>query len=56
LLTSSVAVPQQLPVITHHGATSGVTGYCHRLTLADGRAALVDIGLKARHSVGFGSG
>ncbi len=31
--------------ITHHGATSGVTGSCHQLTLADGQAVLVDCGL-----------
>lgn len=31
--------------ITHHGATRGVTGSCHQLTLADGQALLVDCGL-----------
>jgi len=31
--------------ITHHGATTGVTGSCHQLTLADGRALLIDCGL-----------
>jgi len=31
--------------ITHHGATTGVTGSCHQLTLADGQAVLVDCGL-----------
>jgi len=31
--------------IRHHGATSGVTGSCHELTLSDGRAVLVDCGL-----------
>ena len=30
---------------THHGAVRGVTGSCHRLTLADGQAVLVDCGL-----------
>ena len=34
----------QLP-FTHHGAVRGVTGSCHRLTLADGQAVLVDFGL-----------
>ncbi|MDP1906430.1 MAG: MBL fold metallo-hydrolase [Pseudomonadota bacterium] len=32
-------------LITHHGATTGVTGSCHQLTLADGQAVLVDCGL-----------
>ena len=31
--------------ITHHGATTGVTGSCHQLTLPDGQAVLVDCGL-----------
>ena len=31
--------------LTHHGATQGVTGSCHQLTLADGQAVLVDCGL-----------
>lgn len=31
--------------LTHHGAVRGVTGSCHRLTLPDGRAVLVDCGL-----------
>ena len=31
--------------ITHHGATAGVTGSCHQLTLDDGRALLIDCGL-----------
>lgn len=31
--------------IIHHGATTGVTGSCHQLTLADGQAVLVDCGL-----------
>jgi metallo-beta-lactamase family protein len=31
--------------ITHHGATCGVTGSCHQLTLTDGPALLVDCGL-----------
>jgi len=31
--------------ITHHGAVVGVTGSCHQLTLADGRAVLIDCGL-----------
>ncbi|NCA70023.1 MAG: MBL fold metallo-hydrolase [Sphingobacteriia bacterium] len=31
--------------ITHHGATTGVTGSCHQLTLSDGRAMLIDCGL-----------
>ena len=31
--------------ITHHGATRGVTGSCHRLTLPGGGAVLVDCGL-----------
>ena len=30
---------------THHGAVDGVTGSCHRLTLPDGQAVLVDCGL-----------
>ena len=30
---------------THHGAVRGVTGSCHRLTLPDGQAVLVDCGL-----------
>ncbi|MFN6997349.1 MAG: MBL fold metallo-hydrolase [Aquincola tertiaricarbonis] len=30
---------------THHGAVRGVTGSCHRLTLPDGKAVLVDCGL-----------
>ncbi len=30
---------------THHGAVNGVTGSCHRLTLPDGQAVLVDCGL-----------
>lgn len=30
---------------THHGAVSGVTGSCHRFTLADGQGVLVDCGL-----------
>lgn len=30
---------------THHGAVRGVTGSCHRLTLSDGQAVLVDCGL-----------
>ena len=29
----------------HHGAIDGVTGSCHQLTLADGRALLIDCGL-----------
>jgi metallo-beta-lactamase family protein len=31
--------------IDHHGAVDGVTGSCHQLTLADGRALLIDCGL-----------
>jgi metallo-beta-lactamase family protein len=31
--------------IHHHGAVDGVTGSCHQLTLADGRALLIDCGL-----------
>ena len=31
--------------IHHHGAINGVTGSCHQLTLADGRALLIDCGL-----------
>ncbi|WP_058558345.1 MBL fold metallo-hydrolase RNA specificity domain-containing protein [Thiohalocapsa sp. ML1] len=31
--------------IHHHGAVDGVTGSCHQLTLADGRAVLIDCGL-----------
>ena len=31
--------------IQHHGAVRGVTGSCHRLTLPDGRAVLIDCGL-----------
>lgn len=31
--------------IQHHGAVDGVTGSCHELRLADGRALLVDCGL-----------
>jgi metallo-beta-lactamase family protein len=31
--------------IVHHGAVDGVTGSCHQLTLADGRAVLIDCGL-----------
>lgn len=31
--------------ILHHGAADGVTGSCHELRLADGRALLVDCGL-----------
>ncbi|MGM0595317.1 MAG: MBL fold metallo-hydrolase RNA specificity domain-containing protein [Pseudomonadota bacterium] len=31
--------------IQHHGAGEGVTGSCHELRLADGRAVLVDCGL-----------
>jgi metallo-beta-lactamase family protein len=30
---------------THHGAVRGVTGSCHRLTLPDGQAVLIDCGL-----------
>ena len=30
---------------THHGAVRGVTGSCHRLSLPDGQAVLVDCGL-----------
>lgn len=30
---------------THHGAVNGVTGSCHRLTLPDGQAVLIDCGL-----------
>ncbi len=30
---------------THHGAVDGVTGSCHRLTLPDGQAVLIDCGL-----------
>lgn len=33
------------PTLQHHGAVRGVTGSCHRLTLPDGRAVLVDCGL-----------
>ncbi len=33
------------PQVSHHGAVDGVTGSCHRLTLADGQAVLVDCGL-----------
>jgi metallo-beta-lactamase family protein len=28
--------------IKHHGAVHGVTGFCHQLTLDDGRALLID--------------
>jgi len=31
--------------ISHYGATTGVTGSCHQLTLDDGRALLIDCGL-----------
>lgn len=31
--------------ITHHGAVDGVTGSCHRLTLAGGQSVLIDCGL-----------
>ena len=31
--------------IAHHGATRGVTGSCHQLSLADGRSVLIDCGL-----------
>lgn len=31
--------------IVHHGATHGVTGSCHQVSLGDGRALLVDCGL-----------
>ena len=34
-----------MATITHHGGTRGVTGSCHRLTLDDGRAVLIDCGL-----------
>lgn len=34
-----------MATITHHGGTRGVTGSCHRLTLNDGRAVLIDCGL-----------
>jgi metallo-beta-lactamase family protein len=34
-----------MPVILHHGAVDGVTGSCHELRLADGRAVLIDCGL-----------
>ena len=27
--------------VTHHGATTGVTGSCHQLTLPDGQALVV---------------
>lgn len=32
-------------MIRHHGASDGVTGSCHELTLQNGRGLLVDIGL-----------
>lgn len=32
-------------MIHHHGASDGVTGSCHELTLQNGRGLLVDIGL-----------
>lgn len=34
-----------LCTFTHHGAVTGVTGSCHRLTLPDGQAVLIDCGL-----------
>ena len=34
-----------MSTIQHHGAVDGVTGSCHQLTLADGRALLIDCGL-----------
>ena len=34
-----------MPVISHHGGATGVTGSCHRLQIAPDRALLVDCGL-----------
>jgi metallo-beta-lactamase family protein len=48
-----------MPTISHHGAIDGVTGSCHRLTLADGRSVLVDCGMfqgAETSSDGAGSG
>jgi metallo-beta-lactamase family protein len=43
--------------ITHHGAIDGVTGSCHRLTLPDGDAYLVDCGLfQGAETSGDGAG
>lgn len=39
------ARPAPAVTIQHHGAVRGVTGSCHRLTLADGRSVLIDCGL-----------
>ena len=40
--------------IQHHGAIDGVTGSCHQLTLADGRAMLIDCGLFQGAEAGAG--
>ncbi|WP_221800659.1 MBL fold metallo-hydrolase RNA specificity domain-containing protein [Oceanobacter mangrovi] len=47
--------------ISHHGAAQGVTGSCHRLSLANGHSLLVDCGLfqgkddQRRHAAGHSS-